>query len=93
VGGQCHTPPALPPGERYPVPIVQEAGWARGPVWTGAENLDPGGIRSPDRPALRQSLHRLRCSGPHDDTMFSVLKNDPIISKDRFYISCKVSLV
>jgi hypothetical protein len=24
-----------------PVPIVQEAGWAPGPVWTGAENLDP----------------------------------------------------
>ena len=24
-----------------PVPIVQEAGWAPGPVWTGAENLTP----------------------------------------------------
>ena len=24
-----------------PVPIVQEAGWAPGPVWTGAENLAP----------------------------------------------------
>jgi hypothetical protein len=24
-----------------PVPIVQEAGWAAGPVWTGAENLAP----------------------------------------------------
>jgi hypothetical protein len=22
-----------------PVPIIQEAGWAPGPVWTGAENL------------------------------------------------------
>ena len=31
------------------VPIVQEAGWAPGPVWTGAENLAPTGIRSPDR--------------------------------------------
>jgi len=27
-----------------PVPIVQEAGWAPGPVWTGAENLAPPGI-------------------------------------------------
>ena len=27
-----------------PVPIVQEAGWAPGPVWTGAENLDPRGF-------------------------------------------------
>jgi hypothetical protein len=34
-----------------PVPIVQEAGWARGPGWTGAKNLAPTGIRSPDRPA------------------------------------------
>ena len=32
------------------VPIVQEAGWAPGPVWTGAENLAPTGIRSQDRP-------------------------------------------
>jgi hypothetical protein len=30
--------------------MVQEAGWASGPVWTGVENLDPTGIRSPDRP-------------------------------------------
>jgi hypothetical protein len=34
-----------------PVPILQEAGWAPGPVWTGAENLVSTGIRSPDRPA------------------------------------------
>jgi len=26
-----------------PVPVVQEAGWATGPVWTGAENLAPTG--------------------------------------------------
>ena len=34
-----------------PVHIVQEAGWAPGPIWTGAENLVSTGIRSPDRPA------------------------------------------
>ena len=50
VGGQHHALAALPPG-KDPVPIVQEAGWAPGPVWTGAENLAPTGIRSPDRPA------------------------------------------
>ena len=27
--------------ERKPVPILQEAGWAPGPVWSGAENLVP----------------------------------------------------
>ena len=32
------------------VPIVQVVGWAPGPVWTGAENLAPTGIRSSDRP-------------------------------------------
>ena len=42
-----------------PVSIVQEAGWALGPVWTGVENLGPTGIRSPDRPARSQSLYRL----------------------------------
>jgi hypothetical protein len=34
-----------------PVPIVQEAGWATGLVWTCAKNFAPTGIRSPDRPA------------------------------------------
>jgi hypothetical protein len=32
--------PHLTPGIDT-VPIVQEAGWASGPVWTGAENLAP----------------------------------------------------
>ena len=40
VGGQRHAPGRFTPG-KDPVPIVQEAGWAPGPVWTGAENLYP----------------------------------------------------
>ena len=40
MGGQRHAPAALSPG-KDPVPIVQEAVWASGPVWTGAENLPP----------------------------------------------------
>jgi len=48
VDGQRHAPAALPPW-KDPVPIVQEAGWAPGQVWTGAENLaPPTGIRSPN---------------------------------------------
>ena len=39
--------------------------WAPGPVWAGAENLAPTGIRSPDRPARSESLYRLRHAGPH----------------------------
>jgi len=49
---------ALYPG-KDPVPNAQEAGWASGPVWMGAENLATTGIRSPDHPARSQSLHRL----------------------------------
>ena len=40
VGCQLHAPTAFTPG-KDPVPIVQEAGWAPGPVWIGAENLPP----------------------------------------------------
>jgi len=44
------TPRLFYPRERHSVPIVQEDGWAPGPVWTAEENLAPTGIRSPDRP-------------------------------------------
>jgi hypothetical protein len=48
-----------------PVPIVQEVGGGGpGPVWTGAENFAPTGIRSPDRPARSESLYRLSYPGP-----------------------------
>jgi len=50
-------PRALPlyPRERHPVPTVQEAEWAPGTIWAGAENLATG-IRSPDRPDRSKSL-------------------------------------
>ena len=35
VDGQRHAPAAIL------VPLVQEAGWAPGPVWTGAESFAP----------------------------------------------------
>jgi hypothetical protein len=64
-GGGWSTPRSgrFTPGND-PVPIVQEAGWAPRPVWTGAENLAPTGIRSPDRPARSESLYRLSYPGP-----------------------------
>jgi len=55
--------PLFTPG-KDPVPIVQEAGWAPGPVSTGAENLAPTRIRSPDHPARSQSLYRLHYPAP-----------------------------
>jgi len=44
MSGQQHGPAALYARER-PIPIVQEGGWAPGPVWR-AENLVATGIRS-----------------------------------------------
>ena len=35
------TPRPLYGRKTDPVSIVQEAGWATGPVWTGAENFPP----------------------------------------------------
>jgi hypothetical protein len=43
VGDQRHAPAAFTPS-KDPVPILQEAGWAPGPVWIGAENLAPLGF-------------------------------------------------
>jgi hypothetical protein len=56
MGGQRHAPAALLPGKR---PDTHCKRWAPGPVWMGAENLAPTGIRSPDRPPRSQSLYRL----------------------------------
>ena len=52
VGGQPHAPAAYTPGKE-PVPIVQEAGWAAGPVWTGGKSR-PHRDSIPDRPARSQ---------------------------------------
>jgi hypothetical protein len=50
-GGVKARPPPLYSRERGPLPIVEGAGWAPGPVCTGAENPAATGIQSPDRPA------------------------------------------
>jgi len=49
--------PHFTPG-KGPVPIVQEAGWAPGPVWTGGKSR-PHRDSIPDRPARIQSVYRL----------------------------------
>ena len=41
-----------------PVPILEGAGWAPGPVWTGGKSR-PHRDSIPDRPARSQSLYRL----------------------------------
>ena len=44
--------------EKDTVPILQEAGWAPGPVWVGGKSC-PHRDSIPDRPARSQSLYRL----------------------------------
>ena len=44
--------------EKDPVPILQEAGWDPGPVWTGGKSR-PNRDSIPDRPVRSQSLYRL----------------------------------
>jgi len=67
VGGQGHALAALPLGK---VLTVQEAGWAPGTVWMGAENVVATGIRSPDGPALSESPYRLSYPGPLKNQIF-----------------------
>ena len=64
-GWSTSLPGRLNPG-KGPVAIVQEAGWALGPVWIGAENLARTGNRSSDLSTRSQSLYRLQYPGPQD---------------------------
>jgi len=75
VGWSTSSPGRFNPG-KDPVPIVYEAGWAPGPVWTGVENLVPTGIRFREislplvKSKVKQSLYwpgqELRVPGGYD---------------------------
>jgi hypothetical protein len=56
-----------------PVPIVQEAGWTPGPVWTGTKNLASTGIRFPDRPARSSVAMPTELPGPQYHTILTYL--------------------
>jgi len=77
--GVSVTPRPLFNSGKDPVPIVQEAGWAPGPVWTGAENLALAGIRSPDRPARSQSLYRLSYPAHAHTCTRSLITNEQLV--------------
>jgi len=66
VEGQPHALAACTPA-KDPVPIVQQAGWAPGPVWTGGKSRSHRDS-IPDRPAPSQSLYRLSYLAPQMDT-------------------------
>ena len=79
---------SLPPGKDL-VPTVQEAGWAPGPVWIGAENLaPPTGIRFPDLPARSQSLYRL--SYPAHSSYCILLMKVSMIVDENLGVVCSV---
>jgi len=65
--------PHFTPG-KDPVPILQEAGWAPGPVWTGGKSR-PHRDSILDRPARSQSLYRLSYLA-HTIEMYKTLCNN-----------------
>ena len=83
------TPRPLYPRERDPVPIVQEARWAK--------NLAPTQIRSPDRPARTESLYRLGYPGSHTHPRLvgkrKVKKNILFRWKNSIKVVCKRNVI
>ena len=63
MSGQQHAPAALYPREKDQVPILQEAGWAPGPVWTRGKYL-PHLNSIPDRPARSSVAIPTELPGP-----------------------------
>jgi predicted membrane protein len=72
-----------------PIPIVQEAGWAMGPVWTGAENLAPTGIRSPDRPARSSVTIPTELPGPLLTNAYEILR----FARAKLYITLSNAMI
>ena len=75
VSGQQHAPAA--PG-KDPVPILQEAGWALGPVWTGGKSR-PHRDSIPDRPSRSSVTIPTELPGPQQN------------NTDQQYLQTKIS--
>ena len=84
-GGQPHALAASTPG-KDPVPIVQEAGWAPGPVWAGGKSR-PHQNSILERPARSQSLYRLSYPALHVFltvfTVYSRISSAPFLQFQR----------
>jgi len=78
------------PGKNQ-VHIVQEAGWAPGPVWTGGKSR-PHQDSIPDRPARSQSLYRLSYPA-HDFCIILALIYNTIRSKIANDISVRMAWI
>ena len=86
VGGQRHAPAAIPPG-KDPVPIVQEAGWAPWPVWTGGKSRSHRDSIS-DRLARSQSIKLHGTNVKMTESIFNWKLNQT----DVFMKTCKTVL-
>jgi hypothetical protein len=88
-GWSAPRPGRFTPGKDS-VPIVQEAGWAPGPVLTCAKNLAPTGIRSPDR-SVRSLAIPTEPLGPQGVvcSVHSVRFN----LSDKFFVHYKVNTI
>jgi len=71
--------PYFTPG-KDPVPIVQEAGWAPGPVWTGGKSR-PHRDSIQDRPARSSVAIPTELPGPQD----TVTLRNPILGFGMLY--------
>jgi type I site-specific restriction endonuclease len=58
-----------------------------GPVWTGAENHAPNGIRSPDLSARNESLYRLSYPAQQYNNNNNNKNNKPVITGETGTIS------
>ena len=69
--------PYFTPG-RDPVPVLQEAGWAPGPVWTGGKSCSHRDS-IPDRPARSSVAIPTELPGPHISYYSDEIKYGPSI--------------
>ena len=70
------------PRERHPVPTVQEAGWASGPVWMCRENVNPTGVRTPNIGKMRVNTFT-RKTNPLKYTYINTVTDHILIDRRR----------
>ena len=83
----------LPPGKE-PVPILQEAGWAPGPVWRAGKSR-PHRDSIPDRPAPSSAAIPTQLPGPQTYTLtYPFPKGKLLLDRDgrTDYVKVKVTL-
>ena len=87
--------PHFTPG-KDPVPILQEAGWGPGPVWTEGKSR-PHRDWTPDRPACSQSLYRMSYPAHtyiHTHTHIYIYIRSVYVSEDIIlHLSCEIQLL